>query len=55
MALTSRNSFISMSDMKYNAVVASGIQIMTRVDIPEELIPADAKVWERRFCLPYYR
>jgi len=36
--------FISMSDMKYNAVVGSGIEIVTRVDIPEELIPADARV-----------
>eukprot|EP00967_Tisochrysis_lutea_P020484 scaffold23250_cov31-Tisochrysis_lutea.AAC.6 len=33
-----------MSDMKYNAVVGSGIEIVTRVDIPEELIPADARV-----------
>jgi len=32
-----------MSDMKYDAVVGSGIEIVTRVDIPEELIPADAK------------
>ena len=36
--------FISMSDMKYDAVVGAGIEIVTRVDIPEELIPADAKV-----------
>ena len=36
--------FISMSDMKYNALAAVGIEVVTRVDIPEELIPADAKV-----------
>lgn len=36
--------FISMSDMKYNAVVNSGIEIVERVPIPDELIPADARV-----------
>ena len=33
-----------MSDMKYDAVTSSGIKIVERCDIPEELIPADAKV-----------
>lgn len=36
--------FISMSDMKYNAIVNSGIEVVKRVPIPEDLIPADAKV-----------
>jgi len=36
--------FISMSDMKYDAITAAGIEVRHRVDIPEELIPADAKV-----------
>jgi len=38
------DKFISMSNMKYDAIIASGITIVERVDIPEELIPADAKV-----------
>lgn len=36
--------FVSMSDMKYNAIVDSGIKIMQRVAIPDELIPPDAMV-----------
>jgi len=35
---------ISMSDMKFNAIVSSGIQVKNRVSIPEELIPEDARV-----------
>jgi len=38
------DKFISMSDMKYDAVTSHGIEIIERVDIPDELIPADAKV-----------
>jgi hypothetical protein len=30
--------------MKYNAIVNSGIEIIQRVAIPDELIPADAMV-----------
>jgi hypothetical protein len=33
-----------MSDMKYNAIVNSGIEVIQRVAIPDELIPADAMV-----------
>ena len=36
--------FISMSDMKYDALANVGIEVVTRVDIPEELVPDDAKV-----------
>jgi len=36
--------FISMSDMKYNAITQSGIEIIERVEIPPELVPADAQV-----------
>lgn len=35
---------LSMSDMKYNAITKSGIKVLERVEIPEELIPADARV-----------
>lgn len=36
--------FLSMSDMKYDALVGQGIDIVERVPIPLELIPADAHV-----------
>ncbi len=36
--------FVSMSDMKYDALVAQGIEIVERVPIPDELVPADAHV-----------
>ena len=36
--------FVSMSDMKHDALVEQGIEIRERVPIPDELIPADAHV-----------
>jgi len=36
--------FVSMSDMKYDALVGQGIEIVERVALPDELIPADAHV-----------
>ena len=36
--------FISMSDMKYDALTGQGIEIVERVAIPDEMIPADAHV-----------
>ncbi len=36
--------WFSMSDMKYDAMAAQGIEISERVPIPDELIPSDAKV-----------
>jgi len=36
--------FISMSDMKHDALVSQGIDIVERVSIPDEMIPADAHV-----------
>jgi hypothetical protein len=33
-----------MSNMKHDAVVRAGIQIVERVAIPDALIPADARV-----------
>ncbi len=35
---------VSMSNMKYDAITNSGIEIGTRVNIPDALIPADARV-----------
>jgi GTP cyclohydrolase II len=36
--------FISMSDMKHDALTGQGIEIVERVPIPDELVPADAQV-----------
>jgi GTP cyclohydrolase II len=44
LGMTRIDRFVSMSDMKYNAIVNSGIEIVQRIEIPEELIPADAMV-----------
>jgi GTP cyclohydrolase II len=34
----------SMSNMKYDAIVGSGIEVVNRISIPPELVPADAQV-----------
>ena len=44
MGITKIDKFVSMSNMKFDAVVNSGIAIKERVSIPEGLIPADARV-----------
>jgi GTP cyclohydrolase II len=36
--------FVSMSDMKHDALTSQGIDIVERVAIPDELVPADAHV-----------
>ncbi|KAF8550103.1 hypothetical protein OG21DRAFT_1514477 [Imleria badia] len=38
------DNMVSMSDMKYNAIVQAGIPITKRYDIPEHLIPPDSRV-----------
>lgn len=37
-------NLISMSNMKYDAIIESGITVKNRYEIPEELIPADGRV-----------
>jgi GTP cyclohydrolase II len=44
LGITKIDHFVSMSNMKHDAVVQSGIKIINRVQIPDELIPLDAKV-----------
>ncbi len=34
----------SMSNMKYDAIVGSGIEVVNRISIPDDLIPKDAQV-----------
>jgi GTP cyclohydrolase II len=44
LGVTRIDRFVSMSDMKFAPLVESGIRVVERVEIPEGLIPADAKV-----------
>jgi GTP cyclohydrolase II len=44
LGITKIDKFVSMSNMKHDALVAAGIQINERVSIPDELIPKDAQV-----------
>ena len=47
--------FVSMSNVKYNAITGSGITIGQRVKIPDELVPADARVEiEAKIAAGYY-
>jgi GTP cyclohydrolase II len=39
LGVTKIHNFISMSDMKYNAIVATGIKIVNRIEIPPEMVP----------------
>jgi GTP cyclohydrolase II len=36
--------FVSMSDMKHDALVSQGVEIVERVPIPDDMVPADAHV-----------
>lgn len=44
LGVTQIDRLVSMSNMKYNAIVNSGIKVVERIAIPPELIPADAQV-----------
>ncbi len=44
LGITRIDRLVSMSNMKYNAIVNSGIVVHDRFEIPDELIPADAHV-----------
>jgi GTP cyclohydrolase II len=44
LGITRIDRFVSMSNMKHDAIVQSGIEIVERVPIPDELVPADAMV-----------
>jgi GTP cyclohydrolase II len=43
LGVTKIHNFISMSDMKYNAITSTGIQIVNRVEIPPEMVPVRSK------------
>ena len=44
LGITRIDRWASMSDMKHGALVEQGIEVVERVPIPDDLIPADAKV-----------
>lgn len=44
LGITKLHKFVSMSDMKYDALTKSGISVDQRISIPEDRIPEDAKV-----------
>ncbi len=47
--------FVSMSNVKHDAITGSGITIGTRVKIPDDLVPADARVEiEAKVAAGYY-
>ena len=44
LGITKIHRFVSMSNMKYDAIIKSGIEIVERVKIPDALVPQDAHV-----------
>ncbi len=44
LGITKIDQLVSMSDMKYDAIVGSGIKVVERIPIRPEMVPADAKV-----------
>lgn len=42
--ITKIHNLHSMSNMKYDAIVGSGIEVVNRISIPDDLIPKDAQV-----------
>ncbi len=44
LGITCIDRFVSMSNMKYDPIVSTGIEIVERVPIPPELVPPDAAV-----------
>jgi GTP cyclohydrolase II len=44
LGITKIDQLVSMSNMKYNAITHSGIEVGKRIPIPPEMIPADAQV-----------
>ncbi len=44
LGITKIDRLVSMSNLKYDAITNSGIEVVKRIPIPPELIPADAQV-----------
>ena len=55
LGITQIDRFVSMSNMKYDAIVSQGINIVERISIPDHLIPDDAAVeMEAKKAAGYY-
>jgi GTP cyclohydrolase II len=55
LGITHIDRLMSMSNMKYDAIVASGIEVVERVPIPDDLVPPDAQVeLEAKKAAGYY-
>jgi GTP cyclohydrolase II len=55
LGITRIDRLMSMSNMKYDAMVSSGIEIGERVPIPDGLVPLDASVeMEAKKAAGYY-
>lgn len=55
LGITKIDRFASMSDMKFNALKSQGVEVIERIEIPPELIPADASVeMEAKKAAGYY-
>ena len=49
LGVTKIDRLLSMSDMKYDAIADSGIEVVNRVAIPPERIPVTPRLrWKRR-------
>ena len=44
LGITRIDRFVSMSDQKHDAITRQGIEIVERVEIPDDLVPSDARV-----------
>lgn len=44
LGITKIDRMLSMSNMKHDAIVDSGIKIIERIPIPDEMIPSDSRV-----------
>ncbi|RZT15834.1 GTP cyclohydrolase II [Mycobacterium sp. BK558] len=55
LGVTKIHRLVSMSNMKYDAIIGAGIEVGERVSIPDELIPADARVeMDAKMAAGYY-
>jgi GTP cyclohydrolase II len=55
LGITRIDRFVSMSNMKYDAIIKSGIAIGERVSMPPDMIPTDARVeMEAKKAAGYY-
>ena len=55
LGITKIDEFVSMSDMKHDAITHHGIKILKRISIPKDRIPEDAKVeMDAKIAAGYY-